>query len=55
MIKGDLVVKEHRTQMALKQIQTFADIQVVVERNGTAKFETEARSMEWFEKNGKFS
>jgi len=46
------VVKEHRTKMALRSVRTIEDIAHAVNRNGTAQFTVQPRSLEWFEEHG---
>uniref|UniRef100_A0A7S1GRS0 SET domain-containing protein n=1 Tax=Cyclophora tenuis TaxID=216820 RepID=A0A7S1GRS0_CYCTE len=45
-------VGEHRTKMALSQIEQIDDLKVVLERNGTAQATVKKRSQEWFDKHG---
>ncbi len=41
-----------RTRSALDTIQSFSDLQLAIERNGTAEATMEVRSPEWFEEHG---
>ena len=41
-----------RTLGALAAVQTYGDLEQVVERNGTAEATVEAKSQEWLEENG---
>ena len=41
-----------RTRTALDTIQSFSDLQLAIERNGTAEATMDVRSPEWFEEHG---
>ena len=41
-----------RTRAALDTIQSFSDLQLAIERNGTAEATMQIRSPEWFEEHG---
>jgi hypothetical protein len=47
------LVQEPRTRSALQNVSTWADLEQVVARNGTALATMELRSLEWFEEHGK--
>jgi hypothetical protein len=49
---GSISDSYRRTRTALLEIETFDDIQAVVQRNGTAMATTQPRSKEWLEENG---
>lgn len=46
------IISEYRTYVAMEKIETHAQIEEVIARNGTAQFSVELRSQEWFEKHG---
>jgi hypothetical protein len=47
------VVDRHRTKMALETVTSIADLNHVLERNGTAQATMEVRTPEWLEEQGK--
>jgi hypothetical protein len=48
----DALVSSHRTEVALQNLADVPSLDLLFERNGTAKMTVEARSPEWLDANG---